>query len=402
MQPLDGVRILAAEQMQALPYATQLLARLGADVVKIEPLTGESGRGSQPAMIDAQGRSAGATFLRNNLDKRSVAVDLRSDAGRELFLRLVPRFDVVAENFKAGAMDRLGLGYDAVAAAHPPVIYVSVSGFGNRGDSPYRDWPAYSAVVEAMSGIYEYTRRPDDAPRANPVGALGDISSGLYAVIGILAALRHRDRTGEGQHVDIAMYDATVAMTDIVVGLGSMGMDRLAFPAPMILETFRAKDGWFVMQLVREHQLERLARVVGRADWVDDPRLATRAGWGEHLEDVLRPGIEGWAKDHTMREAAALLTAEGVAAGPCFESHDVMTEPHLTGRDMLVALERTDGIEQSVLVPGNPVKLSAVTETKPEPPPGLGEHTSSVLAEELGLSPDEIDALAAEGVVGLT
>jgi formyl-CoA transferase len=401
-QPLDGVRILAAEQMQALPYATQLLARLGADVVKVEPLGGESGRGSQPAMIDAQGRSAGATFLRNNLDKRSVAIDLRSAAGKELFLRLAPKFDVIAENFKAGAMDRLGLGYDAVAAAHPSVIYLSVSGFGNRGDSPYRDWPAYSAIVEAMSGIYEFTRRPDDAPRANPVGALGDISSGLYGVIGILAALRHRDRTGEGQHVDVAMYDATVAMTDIVTGLGSMGMERLAFPAPMILDTFRARDGWFVMQLVREHQFERLARVVGHAEWIDDPRLATRAGWGEHLEDVLRPGIEGWAAAHTMREAAALLTAEGVAAGPCFGSRDVMIEPHLQARGMLVALQRLDEVEQPVLIPGNPVKLSAVAETEPEPPPGLGEHTSAVLQTELGLSDADVDALAADGVIGIS
>src|SRR5438445_3600126 len=126
-RPLDGVRVLAAEQMQALPYATQLLARLGADVVKVEPLGGESGRGSQPAMVDPEGRLVGATFLRNNLGKRSVAIDLKSDAGRELFLRLVPRFDVVAENFKAGAMDKLGLGYDAVAAVHPGVVYVSVS-----------------------------------------------------------------------------------------------------------------------------------------------------------------------------------------------------------------------------------------------------------------------------------
>ncbi|MDQ1373782.1 MAG: hypothetical protein QOJ09_1120 [Actinomycetota bacterium] len=400
-QPLDGVRILAAEQMQALPYATQLLARLGADVVKVEPLTGESGRGSQPAVIDADGRSAGATFLRNNLDKRSIAIDLRSDAGRDVFLRLVPHFDVVAENFKAGAMDRLGLGYDAVAAVHPSAIYLSISGFGNRGDSPYRDWPAYSAIVEAMSGIYEFTRRPEDAPRANPVGALGDISSGLYGVIGILAALRHRDRTGEGQHVDVAMYDATVAMTDIVTGLGSMGMERLAFPAPMILDTFRASDGWFVMQLVREHQFERLARVVGHPEWVDDPRLATRRGWGQHLEDVLRPGIEGWAASHTKREAADLLTAEGVAAGPCLTSPEVMTEPHLAARNMLVALERTDGVAQPVLVPGNPVKLSGVAEEEPRRPPGLGQHTSGVLQKELGLSSEEIDALAADGVIAL-
>ena len=400
-QPLDGVRILAAEQMQALPYATQLLARLGADVVKVEPIAGESGRGSQPSMADPDGRSVGATFLRNNLDKRTISIDLRHPAGKDLFLRLVPKFDVVAENFKAGAMDRLGLGYADVASVHPSVIYVSVSGFGNTGDSPYRDWPAYSAIVEAMSGIYEFTRRPGDAPRANPVGALGDISSGLYAVIGILAALRHRDRTGEGQHVDVAMYDATVAMTDIVTGLGSMGTERLAYPAPMILDTFRAADGWFVMQLVREHQFERLATVVGHPEWVDDPRLATRAGWGEHLEDVLRPGIEGWAAKHTKRDAAAQLTAAGVAAGPCLESRDVMHEPHLAARNMLVALERTDGVEQPVLVPGNPVKLSAVSEDEPRRPPWLGEHTAEVLRKELGLGDDELERLVADGVVAL-
>ena len=141
--PLDGVRVLAAEQMQSLPFATQLLARLGADVVKVEhPVHGESGRQSTPAMLDPQGRSVGATYLRNNLGKRSVGLDLKSPEGRELFLRLVPRFDVVAENFKAGTMDRLGLGYDAVSAVHPGAIYVSVSGFGNTVDTPYRDWPA--------------------------------------------------------------------------------------------------------------------------------------------------------------------------------------------------------------------------------------------------------------------
>ncbi|HZQ84175.1 MAG TPA: CoA transferase [Acidimicrobiales bacterium] len=400
-QPLDGVRILAAEQMQALPYATQLLARMGADVVKVEPITGESGRGSQPSMKAPDGSSVGATFLRNNLDKRSVAIDLRSDAGKDLFRRLVPKFDVVAENFKAGAMDRLGLGYDALAKLHPPLIYVSVSGFGNRGDSPYRDWPAYSAIVEAMSGIYEFTRRPGMAPRANPVGALGDISSGLYAVIGILTALRHRDRTGEGQHVDIAMYDATVAMTDIVTGLGSMGVERLSYPAPMILDTFKTKDGWFVMQLVREHQFERLATVVGHPEWVDDPRFATRAGWGEHLESVLRPGIEAWAAQYDKREACEHLAAAGLAVGPCLESGDVMHEPHLEARNMLIALDRTDDVEQPVLLPGNPVKLSAVPEDEPQRPPWLGEHTADVLRDELGLDDAEIKALVADGVVSI-
>jgi crotonobetainyl-CoA:carnitine CoA-transferase CaiB-like acyl-CoA transferase len=397
-KPLDGVRVLAAEQMQALPYATQLLARLGAEVVKVEPLDGESGRGSQPAMVDPHGRSVGATFLRNNFSKRSVAIDLKADRGRELFLRLVPNFDVVAENFKAGTMDRLGLGYDVIAALHPAAIYVSVSGFGNR-DSPYGDWPAYASIVESMSGIYDYLRRPDERPRANPVGALGDISSALFAVIGVMAALRHRDRTGLGQRVDVAMLDATVAMTDIVMNLASLGPARMAYPAPMILDSFRAADGWFVMQLVREHQFERLAAVVGHPDWVGDERFATRAGWGEHLEDVIRPGVEHWASTRTKFAAARELTAAGVAAGPVLESTEVIADPHLAASNMIVEMERTDGVDGPVLVPGNPVKLSRVAEGPEMRVPWVGEHTDDVLRAELGLDDDELAKLAADNVI---
>ena len=398
MKPLDGVRVLAAEQMQALPYATQLLARLGADVVKVEPPAGESGRGSQPAMLDPSGRPVGATFLRNNLGKRSVAIDLKSERGRQLFLELVPKFDVVAENFKAGTMDRLGLGYDAVRAVHPRVIYASVSGFGTEG-SPYAGWPAYASIVEAMSGIYDYTRRPDEPPRANPVGALGDISSALFATIGILAALRHRDATGEGQHVDVAMLDATVAMTDIVTNFASLGQPRQPYPPPYILDTFKASDGWFVMQLVREHQFARLAETVGHPEWRDDPRLADRRGWGEHLEDIVRPGVEQWAARRTKTQAAQELTATGVAAGPCLESQEVIADPHLAARNMLVGMERTDGVAEPVLVPGNPVKLSNVPEQHERRVPWIGEHTCEVLRAELGLDDSQLAALAEAGII---
>jgi crotonobetainyl-CoA:carnitine CoA-transferase CaiB-like acyl-CoA transferase len=399
-RPLDGVRVLAAEQMQALPYATQLLARLGADVVKVEPPAGESGRASQPAMLDPQGRQVGATFLRNNLGKRSVALDLKSERGRELFLELVPSFDVVAENFKAGTMERLGLGYQAVRAAHPGVIYASVSGFGNNG-SPYGSWPAYASIVEAMSGIYDYTRRPDEPPRANPVGALGDISSALFATIGILAALRHRDVTGEGQHVDVAMLDATVAMTDIVTNFASLGLPRQPYPPPYILDTFKAKDGWFVMQLVREHQFVRLAETIGHAEWVQNERLSDRVGWGEHLEDIIRPGIEGWAAGRTKMEAAQELMAAGVAAGPCLEAREVLTDPHIAARNMLVAMERTDGVDDPVLIPGNPVKLSSVPEGEERRVPWVGEHTCEVLRAELGLDDAQLAALAETGIISL-
>jgi crotonobetainyl-CoA:carnitine CoA-transferase CaiB-like acyl-CoA transferase len=397
-KPLDGVRVLAAEQMQALPYATQLLGRLGAEVVKVEPLTGESGRGSLPAMTDPDGRNVGATFLRNNFSKRSVAIDLKTDAGRELFLRLVPNFDVVAENFKAGTMDRLGLGYDVVAERHPGAIYLSVSGFGN-GDSPYADAPAYASIVESMSGIYDYMRRADERPRANPVGALGDISSALFGVVGVLAALRHRDSTGLGQRIDIAMLDATVAMTDIVVNFASMGIPRMGALSAGILDSFRAADGWFVMQVVRDHQFERLANVVGHPEWVGDPRFATRAGWGEQLEDVIRPGVEAWAATRAKVDAARELTAAGVACGPCLEASEVIADPHLARRDMLVEMPRVDGVAEPVLVPGNPVKMSRVAEGPETRMPWVGEHTDEVLAAELGLSDDDLCKLAADGVI---
>jgi crotonobetainyl-CoA:carnitine CoA-transferase CaiB-like acyl-CoA transferase len=316
-------------------------------------------------------------------------------------LRLVPRFDVVAENLKPGTMERFGLGYDALAVVHPSLIFVSVSGFGSGTDSPYRDWPAYAAIAEAMSGIYDYARRGDAPPRANPVGALGDISAALFATIGVLAALRHRERTGEGQQVDVAMFDATVAMTDIVVNLSSLGQERMPFPQPFILDTFRAADGWFVMQLVREHQFERLARVVGHPEWTADPRFATRAGWGEHFDAVLRPGIEAWAATRTKRDAVAALTAEGVAAGPCLDSREVAEDPHLATRSMIVDVERTDGVPQPVRLPGNPVKLSKMAEGPETRMPWVGEHTTDVLRAELGLSDGELDALAATGAIGL-
>lgn len=398
-KPLDGVRILALEQMQALPYATQLLARLGADVVKVEhPKGGDLGRGSQPAMLDPEGRSVGATFLRNNLDKRSICIDLKSPAGRDLVLRLAPRFDVVAENSKAGAMARLGLGYADLAAVHPRVIYLSVSGFGNTVPSPYDSWPAFAPIVEAMSGIYEFKRRGDDPPLVAPVGALGDIGSGLYAVIGVLAALRHREATGLGQHVDIAMLDAMVAMTDLVTNFWSLGL-RGGNLAPLIMDGFRANDGWFIIQVGREPQFALLAELVGRPGWVGDPRFAERQGWVDHLDDVIRPAVEAWAADKTRVEACEAMSAAGIAAGPCFRDDEVVADPHVAARNMLVELPRSDGVAEPVLIPGNPVKMTQVAEGPETRVPWLGEHTDAVLTTELGLTQDELTALRADGVI---
>ncbi|MHB1486013.1 MAG: CaiB/BaiF CoA transferase family protein [Acidimicrobiales bacterium] len=398
-KPLEGVRVLALEQMQALPYCTQLLGRLGADVVKVEaPGGGDLGRGSLPAMTDPSGRRVGATFLRNNLNKRSVCINLKDPRGRQLVLDLAPKFDVIAENSKAGAMDRLGLGYEDLRAVHPACIYLSVSGFGNSGDSPYRAWPAFAPIVEAMSGIYAMKQLGDEAPRVAPVGALGDIGAALFATVGVLAGLRHRDRSGRGQYVDVAMFDALVAMTDIVTNFWSMGL-RGGQLGPLIMHGFRARDGWFIIQVGRENQFAQLVSLVGHPEWAHDQRFATRQGWLDHLEDVLRPAIEGWAAGRGKLEVCELLAEAGIAAGPCFTDDDVVGDPHLAARHMLVEMPRTDGVEQPVLVPGNPVKLSDMAEGPETRVPWLGEHTDDTLRTELGFSPTDLAMLRTEGVI---
>ena len=398
-RPLEGLRVLAIEQMQALPYATQLLARLGADVIKVEPLGGELGRAALPAMVDPDGRRVGATFLRNNLNKRSISVDLKRPAGRQLILDLAPRFDVFAENFKSGAMDRMGLGFDQVVAVHPRCIYASVSGFGNSIPTPYRDWPAFAPIVEAMSGVYEMKRQGDCPPTVSPVGALGDIGAALYATIGILAALRDRDRTGRPSHVDIAMLDAVIAMTDIVSNYWSMGVDN-GDSGSVINHGFRAADGWFVMQVARPHVFERLADVIGRPEWKTDERFDTPYGWVTHLETIIRPAVEGWASGRSRLEVCEALGVAGIAAGPCARAEELVTDPHVEARHMLVGITRTDGIQEPVLVPGNPARIVDRPEGDDHRMPWLGEHTDEILRAELGLSDEAIASLRASSVVG--
>jgi formyl-CoA transferase len=405
-KPLDGVRVLALEQMQALPYATQLLGRLGADVVKVEaPGTGDLGRTASPAMTDPEGRDVGATFMRNNLSKRSVVIDLKHPAGRDLVLRLAPRFDVVAENFRAGAAERLGLAYGDILKVHDRVVYLSISGFGRpvqagATSSPYDGWPALASIVEAMSGAYEFKRPEGQAPIGAPMGGLGDIVTALFAVIGTLAALRQRDRTGRAQLVDVAMLDAMVAVLDVVPNFWSMGAP-MGTPWPGILHGFRANDGWFMLQVLRAHQWPDLARAIGRPEWADDPRFATPQGWLEHLESDIRPAVESWAADKTKRAASEALNAAGLVAGPVATDDEVVHDPHLAVRHMLVEHPRTDGVAQPVLIPGLPVKFAEVTEGPESRVPWLGEHTDDVLAGELGLRAVELAALRSQGAIGV-
>jgi formyl-CoA transferase len=239
----------------------------------------------------------------------------------------------------------------------------------------------------------------ENPPTVAPVGALGDIGAALFTTIGILAALRHRESTGRGQYVDIAMLDALIAMTDIVTNFWSMGL-RGGNLGPLILHGFRARDGWFVLQVGRDNHFAKLVELIGHPEWARDERFATRQGWLDHLEGVLRPAVEGWAADKSKVEVCHAMAAAGVAAGPCLDAEDIVADEHVAGRRMLVEIPRTDGVEQPVLVPGNPVKLSAVTEEPDTRVPWLGEHTDQLLVDELGLTAGEIKTLRADGVLG--
>jgi crotonobetainyl-CoA:carnitine CoA-transferase CaiB-like acyl-CoA transferase len=402
-RPLDGLRVLALEQMQTLPVATQLMVRLGAEVVKVEsPAGGESGRQALPKIKDRAGRDAGATFLRYGLGKKSIAVDLKSARGVALIKQLVPQFDVVCENLGPGRAKRLGVDYDALSAVNPRLVYLSVSGFGNLDESPYADWPAYAGVAEAMCGAYEYSRRPHQAPIVNPLGGVGDTAAGMCGLVGVLAALRHRDRIGRGQYVDISMVDAMVHMCDYVPIFWSLGLRRVPDQPerrPTVMEGFQAKDGWFMMQVSRRHHFERLANIVGKPEWLSDDRFSTPWGWQDHLDEVLRPGIEAWAADKSKFLAAKLLAEAGVVAAPCHSGDDVVSDPHIAMRRMLVEVPRTDGVEQPVIVAGNPVKMSLLAEGVETEFPYAGEHTDEVLAGSLGLEAAAIAELRAAGVV---
>ena len=214
----------------------------------------------------------------------------------------------------------------------------------------------------------------------------------------ILAALRHRDRTGEGQQVDVAMFDAVMAMTDIVTNFWSMGLTDGA-TGPVINHGFRANDGWFVLQVGREAHFVKLAHLVGHEDWIDDPRFATRQGWMDHLESDIRPAIEKWAGSMSRQETCGALADAGLAAGPCLHDQELATDLHVRSHSMLVGIERTDGIDQPVLVVGNPVKFSKTKEEEDVRPPWVGEHTDSILHHELGIGDDELATLRAKGVV---
>lgn len=403
-KPLDGVRVLSFEQYIALPFATQILARLGAEVVKVElPGTGEAGRAGFPFVRDAKGQQAGSSFTRYNLGKKSIALDFRSEAGRAVAYRLMRDFDVVCENLGPGRAEKMGIGYATISAFNPALIYLALSGFGQIGTSPYASRPAMAGVAEAMAGIYDFAQVPGQPPIAGPAGPLGDTTTGAFAAIGVLAALQHRKAIGVGQLVDVSMYDSMLAVCDFLPNFWSIGVRKApnkVLRSPGLIGVCRAADGWFTLYVLRAHQFERLSKLVGHPEWLTDPRLATPWDWADRMDDVLCPAIEVWAATMTKQEAVDLVCKAGIPAGACNTADDIVTDPHVAARGMLVEVPRDDGADAPMLVAGMPVKMSRVTEGGETKQPLLGQHTDDVLREMLGVDVGDLAAWRESGVIG--
>ena len=399
-RPLEGIRVLAPEQVIAGPYGSMFLAAFGADVIRIErPPNGDLYRNMPPYVENERGRT-GPGLLANSLNKRSLALDLQREEAREIFRRLVAQVDVIWENNRPGVMDRLGLGYQAMREINPGIVYVSISGFGQRSasDSPYADWPAFDIVAQAMGGLLMRAGKIGDPP-VYPGLTLGDHIPALMAIIGCLLALRWRDLTGEGQHVDIAMLDATAALLAGVLPQCSFDPElarRRTVTTTFPYGAFACADGYFVMAVVGDDLWRRFCQILDRLDLLADPTL--QVGQDRVLRaDYLTEIIEAWAADKTADEASAALVAAGIPAGPVRRVDQLLACPHLNARGMI--LEIDDPVAGPRPVLGVPIRLSGVPPPRTNPPPQFGQHADEILGRDLGMTPAEIQRLRESGVV---
>lgn len=399
-QPLTGIRVLAVEHFRMGPVGSMMLADAGAEVIKIEPPgTGEAGRNI--VVVNREGERLpllSSSLCRN---KKGLSLNLQHERGKELFRELVKRADIVWENMRPGVLDRLGIGYEALKEIAPSLIYVSVSGFGHRDiyESPYWDWPAFDHIGQALSG-FMYTTGSEDSPPLYSSGIVGDTIGGIIAAYGALLALQMRERTGQGQHVDVAMYDAMLTLNNYRISIYSLTGSkplRGTLPTSAPSGPYKTKSGHVVIIVVGDHLWPRFCRLIGREDLLDRPELSLGFKRAEHNETILRPIIEEWASDKTAREAAAFLMAGGIPAAPIQDVEDLFHCPHVKSRQMLVEVE--DPEVGRVKHVGNPVKLSGVTEPPPSPPPRVGEHNEEILGGLLGLTSAQIEELRRTGVI---
>jgi len=381
--PLAGITVVDLTRVLAGPYCTLVLLDLGARVVKIErPGRGDDARHIGPFV---EGRSA--YFASLNRGKESLALDLGSEADRAVLHRLLERADVLVENFRPGAMERLGLGWETLHARHPRLVVAATSGFGQTG--PYRTRPAYDMVVQAMGGIMSVTGHPGGPPTR--VGtSVGDITAGLFTAVGILAALRERDRTGVGQRVDVAMLDCQIAILENAIARleasgrppGPLGSRH---PSIAPFAAFAAADRHLVIAAGNDALFGRLCRVLGLPGLPEDPRFASNDARTRHA-DALARALEERLRTAPARHWLERLEAEGIPCGPIHDVAQALDDPQVRSRNMVVTAE--DGPAGRLRMAGNPVKLSAHPDPDERGPvPELDGHRRRILAE-LGLDPD--------------
>jgi crotonobetainyl-CoA:carnitine CoA-transferase CaiB-like acyl-CoA transferase len=395
MRPLEGLRVVDLTRVLSGPYCSMQLGDLGAEVIKVEqPGKGDDTRAFAPPF---QGDQA-AYFLSVNRNKKSVTLDMKSARGKEVLWRLIEKSDILVENFRPGAMDRLGFGYAAVQARRPALIYASISGFGDTG--PQKDRPGYDVIVQGEAGIMDITGPRDGAPYK--VGAaIGDLVSGLYAAQGILAALHTRDAGGRGQHVRISMYEAVASLltfnASIYYATGNAPRRRgNEHPTIVPYETFEAADGWINLGVANDDLWRRFCRGAERTDLIDDPRFA-KASDRVRNREVLVPLVRAVIKERSRDEWLARMDKAGVPSGAIRTVGEVCDSDLLQARDMVAEMAHASA--GTVKAIKSPVHLSATPLEAYAAPPALGQHTREVLTGLLGYSASEVDALVRDKVI---
>jgi crotonobetainyl-CoA:carnitine CoA-transferase CaiB-like acyl-CoA transferase len=393
--PLSGVRILDLSRVLAGPWASQLLADLGADVIKVErPGTGDDTRAWGPPWVGG----SSSYFACTNRNKRSIAVDFARPEGQRLVAGLAGWADVLLENYKVGGLSAYGLDYAQLSAQHPRLVYCSITGFG--ADGPYAERPGYDMLAQAMGGLMSLTGRPEGEPGAGPlkVGvAMADLLTGLYASNAILAALLERGRSGRGQHIELALLDVQVAcLANQALGYLTTGTPpaRLGNAHPSIVpyEDFPTADGRVMIAVGNDRQFSALAALLGEPGWATDERCATNAARVAH-RGWLVPEIGLRTARQPTSHWQERFDALGIPAGPVQDLGQVFADPHVRARGLQLSLE---GGVPSVR---NPIRLSRTPIQDFRAPPGLGQHTDEILTDTLGLSPAEIARLRADGTV---
>ena len=399
--PLAGIKVLDLSRVLAGPWSGQMLGDLGAEVIKVEqPGQGDDTRKWGPPFLPDGSRDS-AYYLCANRNKRSVAIDISKPEGQDLVRQLAAQSDIVLENFRVGGLAKYGLDYPALKAVKPDLIYCSITGFGQTG--PDRDKGGYDFLIQGMSGLMSVTGEADGHPLKVGI-PVSDLTTGLYATISILAALQHRSRTGEGQQIDLALLDAQVAMLANQASNwlnGGIDPRRMGNQHPTIVpyQDFACADGDVLIALGNDRQFVGLMKVLGLPELGKDPRFALSANRSDNREALfaaIKPVIAAWKSDDLI----AALEAAKLPGGRINSIPEALAQPQIEARQMVREIARDDGTPVKFL--GFPARLSASPATYRLAPPRSGQDTRRVLSEALGLPDEEIDALAAQGIVAET